>query len=107
MMLILAPIDDHSLYSNGHTFARPGTMSVVEHPRKRPITLPVIRVRVEVSPALLVGAPSRSFLKQSTLVLEVQPYLLALFLAFRGFFSPSFWAILGVEVRFKHIFGAY
>ena len=61
MMLILTPIDDHNLYSNGHTVARPVTMSVVEHPRKRPITLPVVRVRVEVSPALLVGAPSRSF----------------------------------------------
>ena len=61
MMLMLAPIDDHNLYSNGHTVARPVTMSVVEHPRKRPITLPVVRVRVEVSPALLVGAPSRSF----------------------------------------------
>ena len=33
---------------------RPVTMSVVEHPRKRPISLPVVRVRVEVSPALLV-----------------------------------------------------
>ena len=61
MMLILAPIDDHNLYSNGRTVARPVTMSVVEHPRKRPITLPVVRVRVEVSPALFVGAPSRSF----------------------------------------------
>ena len=54
MMLMLAPIDDHNLYSNGHTVAQPVTMSVVEHPRKRPITLPVVRVRVEVSPALLV-----------------------------------------------------
>ena len=54
MMLILAPIDDHNLYSNGHTVARPVTMSVVEHPRKRPISLPVVRVRVEVSPALLI-----------------------------------------------------
>ena len=61
MMLLLTPIDDLSLYSNGHTVARPVTMSVVEHPRKRPIALPVVRVRVEVSPALLVGAPSRSF----------------------------------------------
>ena len=60
-MLILAPIDDKNLYSNGHTVARPVTMSVVEHPRKRPITLPVVRVRVEVSPALLVRTPSRSF----------------------------------------------
>ena len=60
-MLMLTPIDDHNLYSNGHTVARPVTMSVVEHPRKRPIILPVVRVRVEVSPALLVGAPSRSF----------------------------------------------
>ena len=57
-MLILAPIDDHNLYSNGHTVARPVTMSVVEHP----ISLTVVRVRVEVSPALLVGAPSRSLL---------------------------------------------
>ena len=61
MMLRLAPIDDHNLYSNGHTVVRPDTMSVVGHPRKRPITLPVVQVRVEVSPALLVGAPSRSF----------------------------------------------
>ena len=61
MMLILAPIDDHNLYSNGHTVARPVTMSVVEHPRKRPITLPVVQVRVEVSPVLLVRTPSRSF----------------------------------------------
>ena len=54
MMLILAPIDDHNLYSNGRTVSRPVTMSVVEHPRKRPISLPVVRVRVEVSPALFV-----------------------------------------------------
>ena len=60
-LVFLAPIDDHNLYSNGRTVARPVTMSVVEHPRKRPITLPVVRVRVEVSPAPLVGAPSRSF----------------------------------------------
>ena len=57
MILVLAPIEDHNLYSNGHTVVRPVTMSVVEHPRKRP----VVRVRVEVSPALLVGAPSRTF----------------------------------------------
>ena len=33
---------------------RPVTMSVVGRPRKRPISLPVVRVRVEVSPALLI-----------------------------------------------------
>ena len=48
MMLILAPIDDHNLYSNGRTVARPVTVSVVEHPRKRPISLPVVRIRVSI-----------------------------------------------------------
>ena len=62
MMLILTPIDNHSLYSNRHTVAQPVTMSVAEHPRRRPITLPVVPVRVEVSLAPFVGAPSRSFI---------------------------------------------
>ena len=61
MRHILTPVDDHNLYSNGHTVAQPVTMSVGEHPRRRPITLPVVRVRVEVSPVPLVGAPSRAF----------------------------------------------
>ena len=41
--------------------ARPVTVSAAEVPRRRPISLPVVRVRVEISPAPLVGAPSRSF----------------------------------------------
>ena len=47
---------------------------------------------------------------QSTLVLEVQPYLFAFtsakFGAFFALFGPL-GAIFGVEVRFKNIFGTY
>ena len=47
---------------------------------------------------------------QSTLVLEVQPYLFAFTLAKFGAFFALFGplgAIFGVEVRFKNIFGTY